>query len=248
MNGTLRVEPLQLGLALDGFTVVERRSRRARHIRIEVGGDGRVLLTIPHFVSRAEAHAFLESRRDWVLRHLRSLPPVTQTPDLKWDGSDRIPLRGVDTPLKWVPAVVRGVSVRVRPDTILVYQPLNASARARRAALLRALRETARDDARRMLAEEGARLGLYASSLRIGDQKTLWGSCGADGAISLNWRLLLAPPDVFRYVVIHELCHLRWHSHGPRFWGLVARQCPEFDGHRQWLNQNAARLQRLLAA
>jgi predicted metal-dependent hydrolase len=53
----------------------------------------------------------------------------------------------------------------------------------------------------------------------------------------------MAPPEVFRYVVVHELCHMRWQSHGPRFWGLVARQMPGHEIQRAWLRRHGDELQ-----
>ena len=104
------------------------------------------------------------------------------------------------------------------------------------------LRERARQVARELIAAESARMGVKPAGLRIADQKTLWGSCGHRGLISLSWRLVLAPPEVFRYVVIHELAHLVHRNHSQRFWALVARYLPEFDRHRRWLREHGAAL------
>ncbi|HZP12057.1 MAG TPA: SprT family zinc-dependent metalloprotease [Nevskiaceae bacterium] len=106
----------------------------------------------------------------------------------------------------------------------------------------RQLREQARSTARALIATEAPPMGVKSNGLRIADQKTLWGSCGRNGTISLSWRLALAPPEVFRYVVIHELAHLQHRNHGPRFWALVARQMPEFEAHRRWLREHGAAL------
>ncbi len=108
-----------------------------------------------------------------------------------------------------------------------------------------ALRARAGQQACQLLEEESARLGLHHRGLRIRDPRSRWGSCGPDGRIMLSMRLALAPPDVFRYVAIHELCHLRWHGHGPRFWDLVRRQMPEFEAHRAWLRRHGAGLHRV---
>jgi len=105
-----------------------------------------------------------------------------------------------------------------------------------------ALKAQAEAQARVLLEQEGARLGLLHRDLRIRDPRSRWGSCGPDGDIMLSMRLALAPPEVFRYVVIHELCHLRWHGHGPRFWDLLARQMPDFEAHRAWLRRHGAAL------
>jgi predicted metal-dependent hydrolase len=107
---------------------------------------------------------------------------------------------------------------------------------------LRQLRAQALAEGRRLLDEEAGRAGLRYSRLTVRDPRTRWGSCGPDGSIMLSLRLLLAPPQVFRYVVIHELCHLRWRGHGPRFWALVERQMPDFQRWRDWLRANGAAL------
>lgn len=104
------------------------------------------------------------------------------------------------------------------------------------------LRARAEQQARALLDEESARLGLRCSALRLRDPRTRWGSCGPDGSIMLSLRLALAPPEVFRYVVVHELCHLRWRGHGPRFWQLVERQMPGFREAKDWLRRHGAAL------
>ena len=110
------------------------------------------------------------------------------------------------------------------------------------------LRERARSVARELIAAESARMSVKTRGLRIADQKTLWGSCGHNGTISLNWRLVLAPAEVFRYVVIHELAHLAHRNHGPRFWALVERYMPDFEAHRRWLRTHGASLHAVRAS
>ena len=68
--------------------------------------------------------------------------------------------------------------------------------------------------------------------------RTRWGSCSARGNISIATRLLLAPPDVFEYVLIHELAHLVELNHSPRFWSLVEYVVPEYREHKAWLRRH----------
>jgi predicted metal-dependent hydrolase len=124
-------------------------------------------------------------------------------------------------------------------------QRLAAAARDRVAiagANRKELKSRAQQQARTLLDEESARLGLRHGSLRIRDPRTRWGSCGPDGSIMLSMRLALAPPEVFRYVVVHELCHLRWRGHGARFWQLVERQLPGYREAKDWLRRHGAAL------
>lgn len=74
--------------------------------------------------------------------------------------------------------------------------------------------------------------------IRIGDQKTRWGSCSSSGTISYNWRLILMPEAILDYVVVHELCHMIEMNHSARFWARVAEILPDYQMRRKWLKEN----------
>jgi predicted metal-dependent hydrolase len=84
--------------------------------------------------------------------------------------------------------------------------------------------------------------GCVVTTVSIRGQKTRWGSCGRNGHISLNWRLMLMPAWVRDYVLIHELMHLRRMDHSPKFWRLVEAAYPEYRAARQWLRRNGPAL------
>lgn len=74
--------------------------------------------------------------------------------------------------------------------------------------------------------------------VKVRDAITRWGSCSRDGRINLNFRLLFVPEDVLDYVIIHELAHTKYRSHGPRFWALVEKVMPDHREKRRWLRRN----------
>lgn len=84
--------------------------------------------------------------------------------------------------------------------------------------------------------------GLDVERISIRNQRARWGSCGKDGHICLNWRLMLMPDAVRDYVLIHELMHLRRMDHSPAFWRLVESACPEFADARRWLRRHGPSL------
>ena len=84
--------------------------------------------------------------------------------------------------------------------------------------------------------------GLTVGRVSIRNQRSRWGSCSRSGAISLNYRLVLMPPSVADYVLIHELMHLQEQNHGRRFWRLVARACPDYREAERWLRRNGRAL------
>ena len=76
------------------------------------------------------------------------------------------------------------------------------------------------------------------SKITIRDQKTRWGSCSANGTLSFSFRLMMAPPRVLDYVVVHELCHLTHMNHSKDFWNMVESILPDYKEHRKWLKEN----------
>lgn len=74
--------------------------------------------------------------------------------------------------------------------------------------------------------------------IRIGNQKTIWGSCSGRRTISYNWHLILMPEQIIDYVVVHELCHLIEMNHSPAFWEKVSEVLPDYQSRREWLKEN----------
>lgn len=229
-----------------------RRSSRAKVLRLEVRHPGLVVLTMPQRCSVREADAFLAQHAQWIHEQLSKLqrnreqvPTLTQP---RWDGEDQIRIRDRLIPLRYTPVRARRAELRLDAAAAELCAPVAWQAHPER--LTRALRRELREEARMLaeywLAEEIPRIGLRPSGLRIGDQRSLWGSCAADGRLSFNWRLLMAPDAVFRYVVIHELAHLRHRNHSAHFWSLVAQQMPDYEQHRHWLRQCGHELQYVL--
>ncbi len=111
-----------------------------------------------------------------------------------------------------------------------------------RTALEKRYIEAARDYFPKRAAYFQALTGGEYYRITIRDQKTRWGSCSAKGTLSFNWRLMLAPPAVLDYVVVHELCHLTHMDHSAAFWQAVEAVCPDYRTHRKWLKDHGHEL------
>jgi predicted metal-dependent hydrolase len=103
---------------------------------------------------------------------------------------------------------------------------------------LRELRERASRELPLQLYRLAELHGVTVSRVSVRNQRSRWGSCSPTGHICLNWRLVLMPDTVRRYVLIHELMHLRRLDHSRHFWRLVSNACPDYKDSRRWLREN----------
>ena len=98
--------------------------------------------------------------------------------------------------------------------------------------------DAARDYIPKRVAYYQAFTGGSYQKITIRDQKTRWGSCSSNGTLSFSFRLMMAPPLVLDYVVVHELCHLTHMNHSKEFWNMVESILPDYKEHRKWLKEN----------
>lgn len=100
------------------------------------------------------------------------------------------------------------------------------------------LKKQMRKDVGTLLHHYSEKHGLYAKGFRVKQQKHMWGSCGKDGVININWHLIFAPKAVLEYAVVHELCHLKYRTHGSAFWRFLKSILPGFEKSKTWLEKN----------
>ena len=221
------------GVRLGGreLRVAIRRNPRARRISLRVQG-GEVRLTLPPGASESTGLAFLRSRGEWIEARLQDAPePAPFRPGAA------VPFRGRPRLICVEPG--QRDPLRVEDDRILL-----ATAAGCERLVEGWLRREARLAFEEAAARHAAALGVEPGGISIRDQKTRWGSASAAGRLNFNWRAVMAPPFVLDYLAAHEVAHLREMNHGPRFWSLCRRLCPETDAAERWLKAEGPGLHR----
>ena len=190
-----------------------RRLRSARRLRLRYDeAAGTLKLTCPWRTSRRAALAWALDQREWIDAQLaRAEPPEPFVPGAT------IPLEGEEVRIVWradrprTPVLIGGELQCGGPEAAVPHR------------IETFLRRRARDVMSHDIASYAAAAGATARSVSIGDAATRWGSCSSQGRIRMSWRLILAPPEVRRYVAAHEVAHLVHLNHGPEFKALEAR-------------------------
>jgi predicted metal-dependent hydrolase len=219
-----------------------RRSAKAKKANLSVTPHSFELL-VPEQATESQIDAVLQRRRAWILdtvQHMQKRAQA-QTRVYNFVSGAKIPYRGRMTNLTIEPFDGSLVEVSFR-NGFHIRKPEELSPDAADAVIESALRlwlkRRVRDDARDFARRHGARHGLKPRGVQIKDQKHMWGSCGQDRQINLNWHLIFAPKPVLEYAVVHEMCHLKHRNHEPEFWNLVGRILPDWEARKAWLDKN----------
>ena len=188
-------------------------------------------MVLPQRAPERAAAAAISELRPWIERRVREVGRARAVVAAR---AGTVPYLGSELQVKHERGRKR---VHRRGDVLLA-----PTGQQRIPALERWYRRAARDEVAARLDHACALTGASYSQLTIRSQRTRWASCSPGGAMSFNWRLLLAPEPVLDYVVWHEVCHLDVLDHSPRFWSLLARRCPDYREHARWLRRNGATL------
>jgi predicted metal-dependent hydrolase len=207
-----------------------RRSQRARRVRVAVDPEKGVEVVLPERAPKRAAAEAVRELRPWIERRLAETEAARAVV-----AARRGTVPYLDDMLHLHPQPGR-TRVHRRGDQLFV--PSGDP----RPALERWYRRQARHEISPRLDEAVDALGTSYAALTIRNQKTRWGSCSSSGAMSFNWRLLLAPEDVLDYVVWHEACHLLVLDHSNRFWSLLERHVPDYQQPRRWLRRHGQTL------
>ncbi|WGI17137.1 SprT family zinc-dependent metalloprotease [Methanonatronarchaeum sp. AMET-Sl] len=210
-----------------------RNSDKASNARIDIGIDS-LTVVIPENME-LDPEELLKEKSNWVLKKKEEFDKqLEQIPERNFEEGSKFPYLGKDHVIK-----IKEINKsEIREEEILL-----SKKRVERSSVKKEIEKLYRNKARK-LAEEKINKHLSKikgefNTLYIRNQKTKWGSCSSKNNISINWRVLLAPEEVFEYVVVHELVHLEDKGHSESFWQRLKEIYPDYEKGRKWLSQNS---------
>ena len=228
------------------------RSRR-KTIALIVQGDGSVVVRAPQRVTNRQIAEIVEEKAEWIRSRQEQVQARPKAEIHQFTSGEQFWYLGSACRL----LVTQGRQNRLEYSgwafKLTVIPPshlhlADGKAEKERRALGQAL-FTAwyRQQARQVLEERVSVLaqehGFSYRRVKITSARTRWGSCSGLGTLSFPWRLVMAPPAVIDYVVVHELVHTLVKGHGSDFWSRVQVLAPEYKQYVRWLKESGAQLE-----
>jgi len=208
------------------------RTRR-KTVAIIIERDGRLTVRAPLRLSAARIQAFVESHAGWIAKTRTRIQAAPPAPIHRYVDGETFLYLGQAYPLSILPArrpalAFDGAAFRLARSGLPKAQQLFAAWYKQQARLFLADR----------LSALAAKHAFHYQKLRISSARTRWGSCSSRGTLSFTYRLIMAPPEVVDYVVMHELVHTQIHNHSKTFWNKVAELMPDYKPRLAWLKKN----------
>jgi predicted metal-dependent hydrolase len=212
---------------LEDLEIEYRFSPRRKSIGLMVTAEGKLVITAPQGTPGSKISQAIAHHRGWIEQKASERQAA-------WARLEEGTVFFLGRPYRLSPAqngrdpvVLKDGEIRVRPGANgSLWPPLRTLLIRRAEALIN-----------ERLAHYAPPMGLKTRPGEMREWRRRWGECHPDGHLRFNWRLIMLPPSIIDYVVVHELAHLLAPGHNPRFWGVVAAILPDYKARRQWLNQ-----------
>ena len=228
-------------IEFEGIKVVIQRRLFQRSINLLVKPSGQVKLTAGKTAGLRHLVQFLESQKGWLHKNVDAiLQEKNKYPLKNYLAGEEFLFLGRKLPLVFGSYNNKKIKVQIQSDKILLLknEGIDYSKDEFRLALNKFYKQAGIDVISKVMAEKSKQMNLFPAKVSYRAQKTRWGSCSSQGNISMNWKLIFAPPESLEYVVIHELAHLQYQDHSKRFWSLVEQFSPDYKYHSDWLKKH----------
>ena len=204
--------------------VIIRKRTGLRRLSIRIDLKKRVILTIPYAVATAEGLAFLERKSDWVKK---SIITISQKIEKKTIFTPEAPFHTKSHSLVLIPEPRSRMAVSISTDSLTIRYPETIDIFQAefqefiRTAVEKTLSLEAKTIIPPLALEISKETKLHFKDISIKKVKSRWGSCSVQNNLNFSIYLMLLPDHLIRYVIIHELCHVKQKNHGPKFWALL---------------------------
>ncbi len=204
------------------------KSKR-KSISLIIKNNGEFIVRAPLRTSEKHIFDFINQKSNWIIsKRKEQLNNTIFT--LSFNKQEQVNILGNDYDL-----IYNDISrVKLYENQVIIP---NKDAKKK---LITFLKKIAKDYISKRIGEISNLYNFSYNSIGISSAKTCWGSCGANNNLHFTYKLVLCPPEVVDYIIIHELCHTKIKNHSKQFWQLVEKYCPSYKIYDKWLKKNRA--------
>jgi len=207
--------------------------RKGFRLRIDENGD--LIVFAPCNATQNDVIRIVEKKTNWIVktreRVLRNLNKIKQN---NYEEGEEFLLLGKTYKLSfWVRSDV-GVDVQNQKICVPYADKLTIQRK-----LVNFYKSTAENLLRSFLDKCSEKMNIKYRKFQIRDSKTVWGSCGKNGSINLNWRLILLPEEIIEHIIIHELAHIVYRNHSKQFYNFISIFSKDYKAKDRWLRDNS---------
>jgi predicted metal-dependent hydrolase len=221
-----------MGNIMASYSVNIIRTPKRRSFKLEIDNQVNITLRVPNATSKEDIKNFIDSNADWIEQ---TITKVEAKPQFirKYEPSEQFLFLGQTYPLVYSSEANHifkydGERFVVSENITNIKHYFENFYKAKARTIIKA-----------RVIDIASKLGIKFNKLRITSATSRWGSCNSRGNVNFSWRLIMAPPMVIDYVIIHEFCHLFEFNHSKKFWALVERMMPDYRTQKKWLETNS---------
>ncbi|WP_350587163.1 SprT family zinc-dependent metalloprotease [Pseudoalteromonas sp. 3-MNA-CIBAN-0064] len=228
-------------IEFDNLLVEIKRSNRVKSATITVE-ESSVLIAVPRLLELERIKKLLKNKRQWIKDKIALHYEAQPTSNKEFVSGECFSYLGRNYRLKVNQGYYKPAKLINGRFSVTLFAGTN-NAELIKESLLAWYEKHAEIKFNEKVKRYADIMNVKYNSVGIKNYKSRWGSCTAQGDITFNWKVIMAPNRIVDYVVVHELCHLIHHDHSPKFWREVERFMPDYLECKEWLKHNGARLE-----
>jgi predicted metal-dependent hydrolase len=222
---------------MDITYTVNRSKKRNKTISLQIRNETEVIICAPHFTDDEEINRFVEEKQAWINKAIRKHREYSLKNTAKeYNSGEHFLYLGQSYPLEVFFEPFENAGVFFWKNCF--YLNAQGNKDLKKHYFISWYKKKAHDFIHERVDFFSRMLKLQPENIRITSAESRWGSCSGDNHLAFSFRLIMAPPDVIDYVIVHELAHIKEKNHSPRFWRRVEAAMPEYGKHRRWLKDN----------
>ena len=216
---------------------IQKSKKRKKTISLRIQNESEIIVSAPYFTPTAEINRFIEEKQNWIQKTLRQQKDAALKNKAKeYQAGETFLYLGQAYPLEvfFEPFENEGVVF----SNGRFYLNAREDRELRKRCFVAWYKKKAAEYFRQRVEFYSRILKLQPENIRITLAKSRWGSCSEDDRLAFSFPLIMAPPVIIDYVIVHELAHIREKNHSRNFWRLVEAIIPDYDQSRRWLRIN----------